>query len=87
MVPTQAGKNPDVEYQTTDFRGNIKTVSKNVNVYQDFSPNLSGVNKLVWKYDFGLYNPNKEIGIYIDVNGQKYEVQVRGLTDIIFDKI
>ncbi len=87
MVPTQAGKNPDVEYQTTDFRGDVRTVSKNVNVYQDFSPNLSGVNKLVWKYDFGLYNPNKEIGIYIDVNGQLYEVQVRGLTDIIFDKI
>lgn len=86
MVPVEAGKNPDVVYKTTGYHGESKIVSKNVSIYQNNALALSGINKILWKYDFDL-SSNKEIGIYIDVNGKLYEVQVRGLTDVIFDKM
>ena len=84
IVPTEAGTNPSVKYVTEDG----KNVTKSTEVYQNnINKNLYGVDKLVWEYSFtpAIYT-QKPIALYIDVDGQYYEVQVRGLTDIIFDK-
>lgn len=83
IVPTEGGVNPKIKYVSEDG----KTVTREHKVWTNTRfGNLAGIENMVWQNTFtGLYT-NKEIGLYLDVNGQYYEVQVRGLTDVIFDR-
>ncbi len=84
IVPKEDGINPDVEYVTPDG----KKVTKTTSVWIDTAKygNLAGIENMNWVNSFSGVYTNKEIGLYLYVAGQLYEVQVRGLTDVIFDR-
>ncbi len=83
IVPTAAGENPAVKYVTQDG----KTVEKETKVWASSDKRLVGVEKLKWENEYTptIYT-NKTIALYLKVNDQYYELQTRGLTDVIFDK-
>ena len=85
IVPKKAGTNPNIEYKSA--KTGI-TTGINIDVYQDtINSSLKGVNKLVWscknRWDQDV---RRYLVVYTPSGEQYYEVVVRGLTDVIFDK-
>ena len=85
IVPKKAGTNPNIEYKSANTG---ITTGINIDVYQDtMNPSLKGVNKLVWSCKNRWDQDVRRYLVVHSPNGEQYyEVVVRGLTDVIFDK-
>ena len=85
IVPKKDGINPDIEYKNNKYNS---TTDVNISVYQDtMNHSLKGVNKLVWSCKNRVGQEVRRYLVVHSANGEQYyEVVVRGLTDVIFDK-